>query len=56
MVQSALAKGLGISEDAITIDLEGNTASVDLGGAELDLAAVEAAMKETNKFTASVIN
>jgi hypothetical protein len=55
-VQSALAKGLGVSEDAITIDLDANTASVDLAGAEPDLTGVEAAMKETNRFTAELIN
>jgi len=55
-VQSALAKGLGVSEDAITIDLDANTASVDFAGAEPDLSGVEAAMKETNRFTAELIN
>ena len=55
-VQSALAKGLGISEDAITIDLDANTASVDLAGAEPDLSGLETAMKETNRFTAELIN
>lgn len=55
-MQSALAKGLGISEDAITIDLDANTASVDLGGAEPDLTGLDAAMEATNKFTAKLIN
>jgi hypothetical protein len=54
-VQAALAKGLGIAEDAVTIDMDKKTATVDLGGAEPDLSAVEAAMKDTNKFTASLI-
>ena len=55
-MQSALAKGLGISEELITIDLEAKTASVDLGGAELDLEGVEAAFEATNRFTATLIN
>ncbi len=55
-MQSALAKGLGISEDAITIDLEANTASVDFAGAEPDFTGVEAAMEATNRFTAKLID
>ena len=55
-MQSALSDALGIPKDAITIDLDANTAAVELGGAELDLAAIEAAMEKTNKFTATLIN
>ena len=52
-VRSALAKGLGVSEDCIEVDFETKSASVALGDAAPDMDAVSKAMDGT-KFTAAL--
>jgi hypothetical protein len=52
-VRSALAKGLGVSEDCIEVDFATKSASVALGDAAPDMDAVSKIMGET-KFTAAL--
>jgi hypothetical protein len=52
-VRSALAKGLGVSEDGIEVDFKAKTASVALGDAKPDMGALAKVMDETN-FTAAL--
>jgi hypothetical protein len=52
-VRSALAKGLGVSEDCIEVDFKAKTASVALGDAKPDMGALAKVMDETN-FTAAL--
>ena len=54
-VRSALAKGLGVSEDKIEIDYKAKTANVSLGDATPDMDALTKVMDET-AFTAALAN
>jgi len=52
-VRSALAEGLGVSEDCIEVDYASKSASVALGDAKPDMDALAKVMDETN-FTAAL--
>jgi len=52
-VRSALAKGLGVDEDKITVDYDSKTANVDLADATPDMEALAKVMDET-RFTAEL--
>ena len=52
-VRSALAEGLGVSEDCIEVDFKAKTASVALGDAKPDMDALAKIMDETT-FTAAL--
>ena len=54
-VRSALAKGLGVSEDKIEIDFKTKTANVSLGDVTPDMDALTKVMDET-AFTAALAN
>jgi hypothetical protein len=53
-VQSALAKGLGVDADKITIDYAAGTASCDMGDAKPDMTALAKVMTDTNKYKATL--
>ena len=50
-MQAAVAKGCGVDEDKISVDFDSKTVSVDLGGAEIDMDKVAAALEGTNKYS-----
>ena len=54
-MRSALAKGLGVEADKIEIDYAKKTATIEIGDASPDAVALAAAMKETNQYTASIV-
>jgi hypothetical protein len=47
VVRSAFAKGLGVSEDKVTVDYDTKMVSVDMGSAEVDKDALTAALEST---------
>lgn len=55
-MRSALAKGLGVKEEAVTIDYGAKQATVEMGDGSADAEALATAMKETNQYTATPVN
>ena len=51
-MRSALAKGLGVAPEKVNVEM--GSATVDLGGAQPDMTALAAAMKETSKYSVAL--